>query len=105
MAQIALLEANEPETGGIAFIFDNNLTKAATWRSSIPIADTLAMAKDCTAQVLDSLMKSPPSPAVEAAIRDTNWVSAVAGAQHQVKAWNERLRAHIAKQLPVDNLH
>lgn len=102
MANIALLEANEPEIGGIALIFDNNLAKVASWRSLTPITDTLEMAKDCVAQVLDSLMKSPPSPEVEAAIRDTNWVSAVAGVQHQVKAWNERLRAHLQA---VDNSH
>ena len=98
MAQIALLTSNDPTSGGIALIFDNNLAKQTVWKSDTPIVDTLAMAKDCIAQVLDSLMKSPSSPAVEAAIRDTNWVSAVAGAQHQVIEWNRRLRA-------VDNSH
>ena len=102
MATIQLLEGNDPETGGILFTFSNNLAKQAAWRSAAPIADPLAMAKDCVAQVLDSLLKSPSTPAVEQAIRDTNWVSAVAGAQHQVKAWNERLRARIAKA--VDNI-
>ena len=98
MANIALLTSNSPEIGGIALIFDNNLAKAATWESHIPIVDTLELAKSCVAQVLDSLMESPQTPEVEAAIRNTNWVSAVAGVQHQVKAWNERLQA-------VDNSH
>ena len=98
MAQIALLTSNDPNSGGIAIIFDNNLARQATWESPTPIVDTLELAKTCVAQVLDSLMKSPSSPEVEAAIRNTNWVSAVAGVQHQVKAWNERLQA-------VDNSH
>ena len=93
MAQIALLTSNDRSHGGIALIFDNGLAKQTVWKSDTPIHDTLAMAKDCIAQVLDSLMKSPSSPAVEAAIRNTNWVSAVAGAQHQVIEWNRRLRA------------
>ena len=95
MADLHRLEGNSPDIGGILFIFSTNLAKSAQWQSSAPV-DALEMAKACTAQVLDSLMKMPTSPEVEAAIRDTNWVSAVAGCAHHVRQWNERLRAHLA---------
>lgn len=98
MADLHRLEGNSPETGGILFVFSTNLAKSAQWQSSAPV-DPLEMAKACTAQVLDSLMKTA-SPAAEAAIRDTNWVSAVAGCAHHIRQWNDKLRAHLAT---VDN--
>lgn len=101
MADLHRLEGNSPDTGGILFVFSTNLAKAASWQSAAPV-DPLEMAKACTAQVLDSLMKSPPSPSVEAAIRNTNWVSAVAGCAHHIREWNARLRASIAQV--VDNI-
>ena len=99
MADLHRLEGNGPETGGILFVFSTNLAKVASWQSAAPV-DPLEMAKACTAQVLDSLMKMPTSPETEAAIRNTNWVSAVAGCQHHIRQWNDRLRAHLAA---VDN--
>ncbi len=99
MADLHRLEGNQPEIGGILFVFDKDLAKAAHWQSSAPV-DPLEMAKACTAQVLDSLMKMPSTPATEAAIRNTNWVSAVAGCQKHVSDWNTRLRAHLQT---VDN--
>ena len=98
MANIYRLEGNQPQIGGILFVFGPNLAKSAQWESAAPV-DALEMAKQCTAQVLDSLMKTP-GPASEAAIRDTNWVSAVAGCQKHVSDWNAQLRAHLAT---VDN--
>jgi len=99
MADLHRLEGNSPDIGGILFIFSTNLAKAASWQSAAPV-DPVEMAKHCTAQVLDSLMKMPTSPETEAAIRNTNWVSAVAGCQHHIRQWNDRLRAHLAT---VDN--
>ena len=99
MADLHRLEGNSPETGGILFVFSTNLAKSAQWQSSAPV-DPLEMAKACTAQVLDSLMKMPTSPETEAAIRETNWVSAVAGCQKHVSDWNAKLRQH---QATVDN--
>ena len=91
MADLHRLEGNGPETGGILFVFSTDLAKVASWQSAAPV-DPLEMAKACVAQVLDSLMKTA-SPGAESAIRETNWVSAVAGCQHHVKEWNARLRA------------
>lgn len=99
MADLHRLEGNSPDIGGILFIFSTNLAKAASWQSAAPV-DPLEMAKACTAQVLDSLMKMPTSPETEAAIRNTNWVSAVAGCQKHISDWNAQLRAHLAT---VDN--
>lgn len=99
MADLHRLEGNQPEIGGILFVFDKDLAKAAHWQSSAPV-DPLEMAKACTAQVLDSLMKMPGTPATEAAIRNTNWVSAVAGCQKHISDWNAHLRAHL---VAVDN--
>jgi len=99
MADLHRLEGNSPDIGGILFIFSTNLAKAASWQSAAPV-DPVEMAKHCTAQVLDSLMKMPTSLETEAAIRNTNWVSAVAGCQHHIRQWNDRLRAHLAT---VDN--
>lgn len=102
MADLHRLESNQPEIGGILFVFSNDLAKAAHWQSSAPV-DPLEMAKACTAQVLDSLMKTA-GPAAEAALRDTNWVSAVAGCQKHVSDWNARLRQAISDRLQaVDN--
>lgn len=99
MADLHRMEGNSPETGGILFVFSTNLAKVASWQSAAPV-DPLEMAKACTAQVLDSLMKMPTSPETEAAIRNTNWVSAVAGCQKHVSDWNAKLRQHLAT---VDN--
>lgn len=99
MADLHRLEGNSPDIGGILFIFSTNLAKAASWQSAAPV-DPLEMAKACVAQVLDSLMKMPTSPETEAAIRETNWVSAVAGCRKHVSDWNARLRQHLAT---VDN--
>ena len=99
MADLHRLEGNSPEIGGILFVFSMNLAKSAQWQSSAPV-DPLEMANACTAQVLDSLMKMPTSPETEAAIRNTNWVSAVSGCQKHVSDWNAQLRAHLAT---VDN--
>jgi hypothetical protein len=102
MADLHRLEGNQPEIGGILFVFSNDLAKAAHWQSPAPV-DPLEMAKVCTAQVLDSLMKTA-TPSAEAAIRDTNWVSAVAGCQKHISDWNARLRQAISDRLQaVDN--
>ena len=45
MANLHRLDGNEPETGGILFVFDNDLHKAASWRSAVPVDDTLELAK------------------------------------------------------------
>lgn len=102
MADLHRLEGNSPEIGGILFVFSKNLAKSAQWQSLQPV-DPLEMAKACVAQVLDSLMKTA-SPEAESAIRETNWVSAVAGCQHHVKEWNARLRQAVSDRLQaVDN--
>ena len=93
MANLHRLEGNEPEIGGILFDFGNGLTKAAQWRSAVPVGDTLELAKQCASQVLQSLIEGQH----EAAIRDTNWASAVAGCQKHVSDWNEALRAAIGQ--------
>jgi hypothetical protein len=99
MADLHRLEGNQPQIGGILFVFGPNLSKSAQWESAAPV-DALELAKSCTAQVLDSLMKMPSTPATEAAIRNTNWVSAVAGCQKHISDWNAALRAHL---VTVDN--
>lgn len=99
MADIYRLEGNQPQIGGILFVFSTNLAKSAQWESAAPV-DPLELAKSCTAQVLDSLMKMPNDPAAQSAIRDTNWVSAVAGCQKHISDWNAQLRAHL---VTVDN--
>lgn len=98
MADIYRLEGNEPEIGGILFVFSTNLAKSAQWRSAAPV-DPIELAKACAAQVLDALMHTP-SPETEAAIRNTNWVSAVSGCHKHVSDWNAKLRQHLAT---VDN--
>ncbi len=99
MADLHRLEGNSPDIGGILFVFGTNLAKVASWQSAAPV-DPVEMAKHCTAQVLDSLMKMPTNPEAEAAIRNTNWVSAVSGCHKHVSDWNARLRQHLAT---VDN--
>ncbi len=98
MADLHRMEGNSPETGGILFVFSTNLAKVASWQSLQPV-DPLEMAKACVAQVLDSLMKTA-SHETEAAIRNTNWVSAVSGCHKHVSEWNAKLRQH---QATVDN--
>ncbi len=96
MANLHRLDGNEPETGGILFVFDNDLSKAASWRSAVPVDDTLELAKQCVTQVLDELLRDP-SPPAQAAARNTNWASAAAGCQKHIADWNAALRAAIGR--------
>ena len=98
MANLHRLDGNEPETGGILFVFDNGLSKAASWRSAVPVDDTLELAKRCVAQVVQALLDGGHHDAV----RNTNWASAVAGCQKHIADWNAALRAAIGQA--VDNI-
>ena len=98
MANLHRLDGNEPETGGILFVFDNGLHKSATWRSAVPVDDSLELAKQCVTQVVQALLDGDHHDAV----RNTNWVSAVAGCQKHISDWNQALRAAIRKA--VDNI-
>ena len=98
MANLHRLDGNDPEIGGILFVFDNGLSKAASWRSAVPVDDTLELAKQCVAQVLDALLKDP-APAAQEAARSTNWASAVAGCQKHIADWNAALRAAISQSV------
>lgn len=91
MANLHRLEGNEPEIGGILFDFGNGLTKAAQWRSAVPVDDSLELAKQCVTQVVQALLDGGHHDAV----RNTNWVSAVAGCQKHISDWNQALRAAI----------
>ena len=91
MANLHRLEDNEPETGGILFVFDNDVHKSATWRSAVPVDDSLELAKQCVTQVVQALLDGDHHDAV----RNTNWVSAVAGCQKHISDWNQALRAAI----------
>jgi len=93
MANLHRLEGNEPETGGILFVFDNDLSKAASWRSAVPVDDTLELAKQCVTQVVQALLDGGHREAV----RGTNWASAVAGCQKHIADWNAALRAAIGQ--------
>ena len=91
MANLHRLDGNDPEIGGILFVFDNDLSKAASWRSAVPVDDTLELAKQCVTQVVQALLDGGHREAV----RGTNWVSAVAGCQKHISDWNQALRAAI----------
>ena len=93
MANLHRLEGNEPEIGGILFDFGNGLTKAASWRSAVPVDDSLELAKQCASQVLQALIEGNHHDAV----RNTNWASAVAGCQKHISDWNQALRAAIGQ--------
>lgn len=93
MANLHRLDGNEPETGGILFVFDNGLHKSATWRSAVPVDDTLELAKRCVAQVVQALLDGGHHDAV----RGTNWPSAAAGCQKHIADWNAALRAAIGR--------
>lgn len=98
MANLHRLDGNDPETGGILFVFDNGLHKSATWRSAVPVDDSLELAKQCVTQVVQALLDGGHHDAV----RNTNWVSAVAGCQKHISDWNQALRAAIGQA--VDNI-
>lgn len=98
MANLHRLESNEPEIGGILFDFGNGLTKAASWRSLTPVDDSLELAKQCAAQVLQALIEGNHHDAV----RNTNWASAVASCQKHISDWNAALR--VAIRQAVDNI-
>lgn len=95
MANLHRLEGNGPETGGILFVFDNDLSKAASWRSAVPVDDTLELAKQCVTQVVQALLDGGHREAV----RGTNWASAVAGCQKHIADWNAALRAAISQSV------
>ena len=93
MANLHRLDGNDPEIGGILFVFDNGLSKAASWRSAVPVDDTLELAKQCVTQVVQALLDGGHREAV----RGTNWASAVAGCQKHIADWNAALRAAIGQ--------
>ena len=98
MANLHRLDGNDPEIGGILFVFDNGLSKAASWRSAVPVDDTLELAKRCVTQVVQALIDGGHHEAV----RNTNWASAVAGCQKHISDWNAAFRARIRQA--VDNI-
>ncbi len=97
--QITRLESpGKPQIGGILCIFGPDKPgKQVKWESDTPILDTMTLAKNCAAAILDSLMR-------DGRIEDadfTNWVSAVAGMQKVIKDWNQRfVFAEIANSGP-----
>jgi len=93
VANLHRLDGNDPEIGGILFVFDNGLSKAASWRSAVPVDDTLELAKQCVTQVVQALLDGGHREAV----RGTNWASAVAGCQKHIADWNAALRAAIGQ--------
>lgn len=93
MANLHRLDGNEPETGGILFVFDNDVHKSATWRSAAPVDNTLELAKQCVTQVVQALLDGGHHDAV----RGTNWASAVAGCQKHIADWNQALRTAIGQ--------
>ena len=86
------LEADDATIGAVAFKFPSGKCKSAQWRSTERIADTLALAKDCTARVLAQLMEE----GAEADIRETNWASCTAAVQKHIQDWNNLRPAILA---------
>lgn len=92
MAELYLLDSpTDPTIGGVAIKYPSNATKSATWRSETPIADTLAMAKQIAAQLLQERLDTRNPDDAER----TNWVSVTAAIQAHVKTWNEKRRENL----------
>lgn len=87
--QIMRLEnPQDPTICGILCIFPSQARKQAVFTQSKPYPlDTLALAKDMAARVLDTLLREGLLDDAER----TNWTSAVAGIQHHIKGWQEAL--------------
>ena len=95
---IRLDSPDDPCVGGVACTFPSGACKAASWRSERPIVDTLAVAKDVAAKLLQTCLDERR---VDDAER-TNWVSVTAAVQRCVSDFN-RARADTLRV--VDNSH
>lgn len=97
MTDLTRLESanNDPSVGGVLFAFPSGLQKTASWRSSMPILDQREFAQKLVAELLDALMKAGK----ESDIRETNWVSCVAGVQKHVADWNQAHARRVSAQV------
>lgn len=95
MPTIHRLEGNAPEVGGILVTWGNNRRLTASWSSLTYSVDTLELAKKAAASLLQRLMDEGD----EAAIRETNWPSLVAGIQKHVADWAGLLRQAVRARM------
>lgn len=95
MPIIHRLEGNSPEIGGILVTWGNNRRLSASWAGVDPSVDTLELAKKAAASLLQRLMDEGD----DAAIRETNWPSLVAGIQRHVADWAGLLRQAIRARM------
>lgn len=91
-------DAGDPTVGGVLCTFPSGTAKTAHWRSTAPVTDVLALAKDVAAQLLQTCLKERRIDDAER----TNWPSVAAAVQHCILDFNETRRRALQA---VDNLH
>lgn len=88
---------NEPEVGGFVVVFPSGATKSIAWRSKAPIPDTLEVAKQYVAQLVDTMIASGRIDDLDR----TNIPSLVAAAQKIISDWNDKTRARLYGATPT----
>jgi hypothetical protein len=94
MTQTSLIQLESPGVptiGGFAISFPSGACKSVTWKSEVPIQDTLATAKQYAASVLQACLDERRIDDAER----TNWASVTAAIQRIVQDWNEGARARL----------
>ncbi len=81
------LAADDATIGAVLYIFPSGRSKSASWQSKSVVADTLALAKSCAAEVRNQLMNEGAADDLDR----TNWPSLVAGTQKHISDWNTLL--------------
>lgn len=99
MTTIHRLESatNDPTHGGVLVTFDCGIVKSVVWKSSIAV-DVRELAKKCTEDLIDSLLKAHDDKS-EIALRETNWVSMVAGIAKHVSDFNQSVARAATREL------
>jgi hypothetical protein len=80
MAEIHLLEADDPNVGGVLFRFPSGKALTAHWKLGNDPVDPLGLAKECAAQILQRLLDE----GLTADANDTNWASAAAACRMMI---------------------
>jgi hypothetical protein len=91
MANVWRAESNDPTAGGVIVEWPSGVQKVASWRQSVPIADTHEAAKVFVTSLVQERIDSRNMDDVER----TNIASLVAAVQKHVSDWNDALRTRL----------
>jgi hypothetical protein len=94
MAQLRMLESDDPLVGGFLVTFPSGAAKTVSWRQHSPVLPATEAAKDFVIKLIDGMLADPGDRRVALDdIERTNIPSLVAAVQRIVMDWNDKRRA------------